>query len=145
MVTILFISTLDYSSRYLVVFSSLGQLQSSSSHDFGVFQVIMVLKVASFSEIIMALNICKLCVHLLAGAKFHYAHQKRSITYWHAYLFQNILQKFHQIISYILDDFNTRIISIANPTLLVNKLATYFRCDEFENDEFESDKFILSM
>ena len=144
MVTILFISTLDYSSRYLVVFSSLGQLQSSSSHDFGVFQVIMVLKVASFSEIIMALNICKLCVHLL-GAKFHYAHQ-RSITYWHAsYLFQKILQKFHQIISYILDDFNTRIISIANPTLLVNKLATYFRCDEFENDEFESDKFILSM
>ena len=57
------------------MFSSLGQLQSSSSHDFGVFQVIMVLKVASFSEIIMALNICKLCVHLL-GAEFHYALEK---------------------------------------------------------------------
>ena len=80
------------------MFSSLGQLQSSSSHDFGVFQVIMVLKVASFSEIIMALNICKLCVHLL-GAEFHYALEKYYILTC-LYLFQKILQKFHSTFSF---------------------------------------------
>lgn len=91
------------------MFSSLGQLQSSSSHDFGVFQVIMVLKVASFSEIIMALNICKLCVHLL-GAEFHYALEKYYILTCLP-ISKNLTKISPNV--FIFNDFNPRISSTA--------------------------------